>query len=351
MEPQLLNKQSVKEILLSLGYKLRDDGKTWRTRAVYRNGKNQNSISIFKDTGVWSDFGSDSQPKPFSKLLELHGIKDVNVKASEIQKEDLVEEIDEPQIERTYPESSLKRLLPHYKFYLAKGINVESLVRLKSGMATGGKMYERYVFPIYNKDGKIVGFSGRYMGSLERPKWKHLGKKMNWVYPFYVKDSSGLFFARDAIEKTGEVILVESIGDLLSFHTRGIYNVLVAFGLNISAAMICVILSLNVKKIYLGFNNDENKGEDKDNGKIASIKNFLLLLNYFDYDSIGICPPVKKDFGEMNDIDFERWKEIKATTDYDAQRDQICADAAKYHEMKKIPERAFKNYKLLNCED
>lgn len=345
------DQQSIKEVLSTLGYKLREDGKFWRMRALYRNGSNDNSISMYKDSGVWTDFGAGLSNQPLSKLLDLHGIKDINIKTYEPKEGETIEEIEDAQIEKVYPESSLERLLKHYKFYIERGISADVLARLKSGMASQGKMYQRYVFPIFNIGGKIIGFSGRYMGSNpDRPKWKHIGKKKNWVYPLYVKDNEGELFVKNAIEKTGEIILVESIGDALSFHTRGIYNVLVSFGLNISAACICAILELSPKRIVLAYNNDSQKGEDNNTGKIASIENFLILLKYFDYNSIGICLPVKKDFGEMNDVDFNKWLKKKESTNYDEQRDRICALAKKYRDSKKISEKSFKNYKLLECE-
>jgi hypothetical protein len=344
------NELDIKDILTSLGYKLRDDGKCWRTKALYRNGKNNNSLIIYKDTGCWNDYGSSLYSQPINKLLEFHGIKNFTKSNVISNNKEIVKEIDDAQIEKIYPESILSKLLPHYKFYNDRGISSDCLTRLKSGMAMSGKMYQRYVFPIYNKEHKIIGFSGRYMGnSLDKPKWKHLGKKRNWTYPLFVKDKNGFLFTKDAIKNSGELILVESIGDLLAFHTRGIFNVLVTFGLTCSPSSICSILQLNPEKIFICYNNDFEKGDLDNTGKIASIENFLNLLKYFDYNSIGICLPLKKDFGEMNDVDFDKWKNIKNNTDYNKQRLEICEEAVKLKNMKKITEKSFKNLGLLNC--
>jgi len=345
-------KQSIQEILASLGYRLRDEGKSWRSRAVYRGGKNENSMVIYKDSGVWTDYGGNVVSQPFGKLMELHGIKSFSM-ASPVKTESDEEDdsVEDAQMDRVYPESVLSRLLPHYKFYVERGISIESLKRLRSGMASSGKMYQRFVFPIYSKEEKIIGFSGRYMGNKEtKIKWKHLGKKRKWVYPLYVRDREGKLFVKEAIEKSGEIIFVESIGDVLAFHERGIFNVLVSFGLDVSPAMICAILELSPKRIFLSYNNDESKGELSNNGKNAAIKNFLLLLPYFDYNCIGICLPPKNDFGDMNDIDFEQWLGVKMSTDYDEQRVEICEMATILKNAGKITEKAYKNLNLLDCQ-
>ena len=56
--------------LEKLGYPLQDCGNHWRSRAIYRNGKTNTSLIIYKDTGVWKDFGGDNQAKPFTALVK-----------------------------------------------------------------------------------------------------------------------------------------------------------------------------------------------------------------------------------------------------------------------------------------
>ena len=61
---------SYQQSLEQLGYNLQDCGNHWRSRAVYRNGKTNTSLIIYKDSGVWKDFGSDNQSKPFNVLVQ-----------------------------------------------------------------------------------------------------------------------------------------------------------------------------------------------------------------------------------------------------------------------------------------
>jgi hypothetical protein len=319
----VLSSDKIKELLNEAGYTLKDEGDSWRASAKFRGGKNSNSLKIYKNSGVWHDYGSNLHSQPLSKLIDVS-------KLSGFTKSEVVE-VDPSDIPpKIYPEESLRRLIAHHNFYLDKGISLCHLQRLKAGLAMSGKFYQRYTFPIRDQHGRIIGFSGRYLGVEDRPKWKHVGKKRKWVYPFYVKDEMGKFFAQDAILETKEVILVESIGDLLKCHQNGIFNVLVVFGLSASTDLILALLSIGVERVYICYNNDDKKAVNS--GLYASIQDFLRLLAYFDQDKVGICLPVKNDFGVMDSDDFKKWSEKKKKFDYLVQRDWICEKAPKLFE-------------------
>lgn len=294
--------------LEKLGYSLQDCGSHWRTRAIFRNGKTSTSLIIYKDSGVWRDFGGDEQAKPFTalvketlktedpKALKEYLINNPNQKESFTQKEEVIE------MEKIYPESHLEKLLPMKTFYEKRGISAGVQTEFKCGYAGGGKMYRRIVFPIYNLDGQIHGFSGRSITNDEHiPKWKHMGKKSSWVYPHQLSSS--------AIEDTEEVILVESIGDCLALHENGFKNVLVTFGLDASPTMISYLNSFNLKKIIIATNNDKDK--ESNSGGMAAIKTAAKLSQVFDFSLIRINPPLSNDFGDMalEGKDFKEWHE------------------------------------------
>ena len=48
--------EDIKEVLLELGFKLRDRGPYWQTNALWRNGDNFTAVQIYKDSGVWRDY-------------------------------------------------------------------------------------------------------------------------------------------------------------------------------------------------------------------------------------------------------------------------------------------------------
>ena len=53
--------------------------------------------------------------------------------------------------EKTYPVSSLSRLLPHYDFYFDRGVSEKTLKDFRCGLAMSGKMYQRVIFPIFRQ--------------------------------------------------------------------------------------------------------------------------------------------------------------------------------------------------------
>lgn len=294
-----------REILEGLGYRLKDHGSYWRTSALYRSGDNSTALQIYKDTGVWKDFVEDSMFLPFEALLQKtlntndkvlissYLKKDsVNINHRTTKKKLLTEE-------KTYPVSALSRLLPHYDFYLDRNISEQTLKDFRCGLAMSGKMYQRLIFPIFRRDGKIHGFSGRKVTKDDRPKWLHMGKCSNWFYPFYSIED-----VQEAIIKSGCVHIVESVGDCISLYDAGIKNVLVSFGLNISPKFISRLNSLPINKVYISFNNDFNSETNR--GFQGAIKSIFKLSDAIDFQNIYFAPPPKNDFGEMSKENIDK---------------------------------------------
>lgn len=296
----------IQSSLIKLGYKLHDYGNHWRTNALYRGGDNSVALKIYKDTGVWTDFVDNKSPMPFVKLVQLTlNTNDPNLlnqytngstKNVEYKKKETLE------MERIYPEDCLKKLFPNFSFYEKRNISKETQLLYKCGLASSGKMYRRIVFPIYNKDGQIFGFSGRKVDEdTDAPKWKHIGLKSNWIYPALVPNFS---------EINEEVILVESIGDSMALTQNGYLNNLVTFGLDCSNALVNYLISLNLNSIIIATNNDSDK--DKNRGLIAAIKIMAKLSNFFDLSLLKIKLPIKNDFADMqnseNSLLFDQWR-------------------------------------------
>jgi len=298
---------NIESSLIELGYKLKDFGNHWRANAVYRDGKNPLSLMIYKDTGVWRDFVENKTPMPFRRLIELTlNTNDFNVIKKYIQTDN-----NEPQeyikkekleMEKIYPNDCIKKLFPNYNFYLKRNINESTQKMYNCGLASAGKMYRRVVFPVYNSNQQICGFTGRKIEeNNDAPKWKHIGLKSNWIYPANIPDYP---------EIEGEVILVESVGDSMALSQNGYYNNLVTFGLDCSAALINYLVSKELNVIYISTNNDLQS--EKNRGLIAAIKIMIKLSSYFDLNILKIKPPLMNDFGEMQNSDntliFDSWR-------------------------------------------
>lgn len=310
----------IKSTLIDLGFKLNDKGRFWSTNAIWRDGDNYSAVQVYKDSGVWRDFVENTPPYPFKllvsrvlgdrseDLLNKYEINDESLNSDTFDSRDNIPQI---KMDKTYDKEELKDLLPHYKFYQDKGISKQILKLYQSGFATKGKMYNRYVFPIfdYEADKRLIGFSGRSLlwkeGESSFPKWKHIGTKKNWVYPLCIDDKF-----KEEVENNGEIYIVESVGDSLALTENGMMNHIVTFGIDISQFQMMSILSLNPKKIIISMNNDDEK--ERNIGLISSIQHFISLMEVFDMEKIQIKLPNENDLSEMHEGGkFDDWRHKK----------------------------------------
>lgn len=123
------------------------------------------------------------------------------------------------------------------EYLLKKGISIQMMVDaglVDQSQETPGTYYdkfrERIVFPIFSRNGKIVGFSGRYIGD-KGPKEvvKVLNTKETDVYH---KSESllGLYQAIKGIQQMGYATLVEGNFDMTSLYEQGLPNVVASLG-------------------------------------------------------------------------------------------------------------------------
>ena len=298
-----MDQVNVYQILTDLGYKLKDCGKEYRARPLYRDSDNDTVLKIYKDTGHWFDF-KENISGDFSSLVGMTLKLEDPSKAKEWLKDknfafQQPKEVSKPLLKSTkkFDLDLLSNLENNHSYWNKRSINNETLSQFKGGVGKAGKMKNRYVFPIFDIKNNIIGFSGRDITNLSKIKWKHLGEKNDFVYP--------LFLNSEVIEAQKEVILVESIGDMLSLYQAGIKNVLVTFGTSLSLGILNYLLKIDVKKIYISLNNDSNKNNA---GNIGAEKTYSRLKRYFDDKQLKISLPTKKDFGEMNKEEILQWK-------------------------------------------
>lgn len=293
---------NVKEILTSIGYRLRDVGREFRTKPLYRDSDSDNVLSIKKDTGYWYDFKTN-QHGSFDKLIKItlnlddakaeEYLKNRNwqYESSGIEKEKL-EEL------KIFPSELLDKLEKDHSYWLTRNINEETVSVFEGGVAKEGRMKDRYVLPIFNSKKQIVGFTGRDLTGTKKAKWKHLGDKSKWVYPLY--------FNKKEVLNAKSVILVESVGDMLSLWQSGVKNSAVTFGLDINNSLLNLFIRMDLDTIYISFNNDENQA-----GNQAAKKLYFKLLKFFDKNQIKVALPTKNDFGEMNKDEIQQWLKAK----------------------------------------
>ncbi len=129
---------------------------------------------------------------------------------------------------------------------------------LKTGLIAerNGSLQDNYrgrvIFPIHNNSGKVIGFGARILKTNDRAP-KYINTPENEIY---VKSRIlyGSYFARTAIDKADECLLVEGYTDVVSLHQAGIENVVASGGTSLTVDQLRLIKKYtnNLTIIYDG---------------------------------------------------------------------------------------------------
>ena len=160
-----------------------------------------------------------------------------------------------------------------YEALIKKGFDNKDII--KSGLANenGYDLYRnRIMFPLWDLNGKVVGFSGRIYNGENAPKYinskeTEIFKKGELLYNYHR--------ARNECRRKNEVIIREGLMDVISAYTHGITNVVAAMGTAITSSN-AHLISRMAKNIILCFDGD-------DAGIMAAnaCTNEVLKLNVF----------------------------------------------------------------------
>lgn len=266
-------------------------------------GDNLSAFSYNFDKRIWTCFTRSCQREWGNDVLGLvagilQGTKD-EAKSwliENIEELDYIPEIKiEKRIDKIYPEYIVKKLFKT-DFYVKRGFSQETVDSFEHGKAEAHTMRNRIVFPIRDENGLIRGFSGRWAGKEELkdgkkvcvtntgvkvPKWKHTSfNKTDYLYRFNVVKP----FIKD------EVIVVESIGNVMRFWDAGFNNCVAIMGSSISFKQVQLILSSS-KGVVLAFDNDK-----------AGLKALKKAHNLFDpYLNVKeLLAPEGVDWADLN---------------------------------------------------
>lgn len=157
-----------------------------------------------------------------------------------------------------------------YNVLKEKGFNEKAM--LKSGLIMENKygkgyhdrFYGRLMFPIFNVQGKVIGFGGRIM---EKGEPKYLNSPET---PLFNKKRTlyGLNFARSSRKK--EIIIVEGYMDMISIYQAGFHNVVASLGTAFNAEH-ATVLKKFVTDIILIFDSDTA-------GETAALRTIPILV-------------------------------------------------------------------------
>ncbi|HEX2630450.1 MAG TPA: DNA primase, partial [Chitinophagaceae bacterium] len=110
---------------------------------------------------------------------------------------------------------------------IGKQYNAELLVKTGLVANRNDQLVDNYrgrvIFPVHNHSGKVLGFGARILKSNDKAP-KYINTPENEIY-IKSKILYGSYFARQAIDKADECLLVEGYTDVLSLHQAGIENV------------------------------------------------------------------------------------------------------------------------------
>jgi DNA primase len=131
---------------------------------------------------------------------------------------------------------------------------------LKTGLVNerDGNAYDNYrgriIFPIHNQSGKVLGFGARIIKKNDKAP-KYINSPENEIY-IKSKLLYGSYFARQAIDKADECLLVEGYTDVVSLHQAGIENVVASGGTSLTPDQLRLIKKYtnNLTIIYDGDN-------------------------------------------------------------------------------------------------
>ncbi|MBK8711679.1 MAG: DNA primase [Niastella sp.] len=110
----------------------------------------------------------------------------------------------------------------------------------------------RIIFPIHNQSGKVLGFGARVIKNNDKAP-KYINTPENEIY-IKSRVLYGSYFARMAIDKADECLLVEGYTDVVSLHQSGIENVVASGGTSLTPDQLRLIKKYtnNLTIIYDG---------------------------------------------------------------------------------------------------
>lgn len=167
--------------------------------------------------------------------------------------------------ERDFREATIKKFQLGYnpdgrdifsKHAIKNGYSIEAL--LQTGLSTGNeeRFYDRFqarvIFPIHNLTGKVIGFGGRIIQS-DKSKAKYLNSPESEIYN-KSKTLYGIYFAKNAISRLDQCLLVEGYTDVISMHQAGIENVVASSGTSLTIDQIRLVrrYTQNITMLYDG---------------------------------------------------------------------------------------------------
>ena len=165
----------------------------------------------------------------------------------------------------------------------------------------------RIIFPIHGTSGKIIGFGARVIGKSDRGP-KYINTPENEVYS-KSKILYGTYFAKSAIDKADECLLVEGYTDVVSLHQAGIENVVASGGTS---------LTIDQLRLIKKYTNNLTIIYDGDNAGIkAALRGLDLALEESLYVRLVLIPDGEDPDSYVNKVGAKAFNEFVASSKKD----------------------------------
>ena len=143
-------------------------------------------------------------------------------------------------------------------FAKQNGYSEELLEQIGLSLKGNKGLYDRYhgrvMFPIHNLTGRVIGFGGRILvNDPEKKSPKYQNSPESEIYD-KKQTLYGIYFAKNAIARQDECILVEGYFDVLRMHQIGIENVVASSGTSLTMEQIRLVkrYTKNITMLYDG---------------------------------------------------------------------------------------------------
>jgi DNA primase len=293
------------------------------------NGDNRTAFCFNLSKEIWSCFTNECHKRHGNDIIGLvMSMKEcsfieaadfisecfgVDCKGEEISEEDYLSSF-KPQkketTKKTYDESILSRLDQNNQYLIDRGIKKDTVEKFKCGVAKTGVFKNRLVFPIFDKIGHIVGFTGRILGEKctkcglyhTKEDGCKKGVSAKWLDSYGYSKGEILYNLNNAkkyIKSSGNVIIVEGIIDVMKLYEAGIKNVVGLLGLTFNTKRLYLLMSIGkINNVFLCTDDDDRGMQFKSKHSAAKDENFQLLGRYFNVKAVQFNGA--KDFGDMS---------------------------------------------------
>lgn len=283
---------SIPDILDKFNIQYRETSTRFFFPCPIHDGDNQDACTIYKNSGIWNchtnlchekykktilgfvrgllckknhrNFSFDETLKFCCKIINHDIINDVNNaeydKYKELKKYDKILDIFNKNIEiknDTIEPIDLSKLNIPSQYFIKRGFLEKTLERFQVGECyeKNSSMFHRAIVPIYDKDNKYVGCTGRATSDNFKPKWIN-SKNFNKTSYLY-----GLNFALEDIKKTGKLFIVEGPGDLWKMYEAGYNNTCAILGAALTESQFLILENLPIFDLIIG-TDPNNAGEN-----------------------------------------------------------------------------------------